>query len=262
MRLRRDERGQSAVLAVVFITVLLGMSAAVLDVGSWFRADRRAQATADAAALAGAQALPDDPAGAQALAVDYGAKNGDALAPNEVSLASTLGANDTIKVTFKRPAPGFFSKIFGIASVDVGASATARAFLPAQARWVAPIVVNKLHPKLAGPGCPCFGPGNPTTLPLGKTGAPGAFDMLNLDPSDQTARSAPRPSRPGSTRASTSTCRSAATTRTRAPSSRARRSSRRSTTASRRRCSSPSTTPWSAPARMRVTTSSPGSAST
>jgi hypothetical protein len=26
-----------------------------------------------------------------------------------------------------------------------------------------------------------MGPGNPTTLPLGKTGAPGAFDLLNID---------------------------------------------------------------------------------
>ena len=62
---RRDD-GQVAVLSVVFLTVLLGMSALVLDVGTWFRADRAAQATADAAALAAAQALPDDPSKAPA----------------------------------------------------------------------------------------------------------------------------------------------------------------------------------------------------
>jgi hypothetical protein len=185
MKICRDERGQSAVLAVVFLAALLGMSAAVLDVGSWFRADRRAQATADAAALAGAQALPDDPAAARSLALDYADRNGDSLAGGNVSLSSTLGPNDTIHVEFTRPAPGFFSKVFGIASVDVGAEATARAFLPGEARWVAPIVVNKLHPKLSGPGCPCFGPGNATVLPLAKTGAPGAFDMLNLDPDNE-----------------------------------------------------------------------------
>lgn len=28
---------------------------------------------------------------------------------------------------------------------------------------------------------PCFGTGYPTTLPLGKTGAPGSFDLLNID---------------------------------------------------------------------------------
>jgi hypothetical protein len=186
MSIRRDERGQSVVMAVVFMAALLAMSAAVLDLGSWFRADRRVQATADAAALAGAQALPDDPSSARALALDYAKRNGDTITDTDVTLSSTLGANDTIEVGFSRPAPGFFSKVLGISSVDVGAKAKARAFLPGQARWVAPIVVNKLHPKLAGTGCPCFGPLNATTLPLAKTGAPGAFDMLNLDPEDET----------------------------------------------------------------------------
>jgi hypothetical protein len=51
-----------------------------------------------------------------------------------------------------------------------------------QAKYVAPIGVNILNPKLKGTTtCPCFGPGNPTTLPLGKTGAPGAFDLINVD---------------------------------------------------------------------------------
>jgi hypothetical protein len=50
------------------------------------------------------------------------------------------------------------------------------------AQYIAPIGVNLLHPKLKGtPSCPCFGTGNPTTLPLGKSGAPGAFDILNVD---------------------------------------------------------------------------------
>jgi hypothetical protein len=50
------------------------------------------------------------------------------------------------------------------------------------AQFVAPIGVNVKHPKLKGnTSCPCFGTGNLTTLPLGKTGAPGAFDLLNID---------------------------------------------------------------------------------
>ena len=55
----RSTQGQATVLTVVFLVVLLGMAALVLDVGSWYRAKRAAQSTADAAALAGAQALPD-----------------------------------------------------------------------------------------------------------------------------------------------------------------------------------------------------------
>jgi hypothetical protein len=50
------------------------------------------------------------------------------------------------------------------------------------AKYVAPIGVNILNPKLkGGKTCPCFGPSQPTTLPLGKTGAPGAFDLVNID---------------------------------------------------------------------------------
>lgn len=179
-RLRGDERGQSAVIAVLFLTVLLGMTASVVDVGSWFRAQRQAQTQADAAALAGAQLLPDDPSGAISTAVSYAKDNGVAIDPSDVSFP----ASDTIAVKVVSPEPGFFSKIFGISSVTVHATAAARAYRPYEARFVAPIVVNKLHPDLSGPGCPCFGPDNQTTLPLGKTGAPGAFAMLDFDPSN------------------------------------------------------------------------------
>ena len=44
-----NERGQVIVLTVIAMTVLLGMSALVLDVGAWFRTKRQLQATADAA---------------------------------------------------------------------------------------------------------------------------------------------------------------------------------------------------------------------
>ena len=72
----REERGQVVVLTVLFMTVMLGMAALVLDIGSWYRADRNTQSTADSAALAGAQALPDDTSQAASLASNYAAKNG------------------------------------------------------------------------------------------------------------------------------------------------------------------------------------------
>ena len=51
----RNQKGQSMVVSIVFLTVLMGMSALVIDVGSWYRAHRAAQSTADASALAGAR---------------------------------------------------------------------------------------------------------------------------------------------------------------------------------------------------------------
>jgi Flp pilus assembly protein TadG len=176
----RNQKGQATVLSLVFLTVLLGMAALVLDIGSWYRADRDTQSTADAAALAGAQALPDSTASASTLASSFASKNGGGL--DSVNFSSSFGPNDTIKVTVKRSAPGIFTRLFGVSSVNVGSKATARTALINSAKYVAPIVVRNTHPKLLGtPGCPCFDPGNTTTIPLGRNGAPGAFDLLNLD---------------------------------------------------------------------------------
>jgi secretion/DNA translocation related TadE-like protein len=180
----RSDRGQATVLTLVFLVVLLGMAALVLDLGSWYRSDRATQSAADAAALAGAQALPTDPSAASALAMQYSTKNGGGLSGSDITVTSGQAPNDTINVKLKRPASGIFTKLFGVDTVTVGSKASARASLMDQAQYVAPIGVNVLHPKLKGTAtCPCFGPGNATTLPLGKTGAPGSFDLLNIDSS-------------------------------------------------------------------------------
>ena len=44
MNLKRDQRGQAFVVTVLMIASLLGLTALVLDVGSWFRAHRQLQA--------------------------------------------------------------------------------------------------------------------------------------------------------------------------------------------------------------------------
>ncbi len=183
MRNMRHESGQVMVLTALFMVVMLAMTAFVVDVGSWFRAQRATQSTVDAAALAGAQALPTDPATASSLAISYGSKNGGGVAGANITFASRYEPNDTIRISTTKPAPGFFSSVLGIGSVTVGAHASAVAGVPSEAEYVAPIVVNIKHPNLSGPGCPaaCFGPTHQTTLPLGKTGAPGAFDLLNLN---------------------------------------------------------------------------------
>jgi putative Flp pilus-assembly TadE/G-like protein len=189
MRLR-SEAGQAAALTAVFMTVLLGSCAAVLDVGSWFREDRDTQRIADAAALAGAQALPESPGEAQALALEYADKNGGGLNANDIEFSRTFMDNDTIRTKVERQAPGFFARLFDIDSVTVGSKAKARAGVPAAAKWVAPIVVNERHPKLV---CGCFGDENPTQIDLenlhrpGSGDAAGAFALLNLNRSDSGA---------------------------------------------------------------------------
>jgi Flp pilus assembly protein TadG len=190
----RSDRGQATVLTLVFLVVLLGMAALVLDLGSWYRADRAAQSTADAAALAGAQALPEDAAKASTLASQYAVKNGG-FGSGGATFSSKIVSNDTITVTVKRSAPGFFAKLFGVKSVNVGATAVARSEGVSAVKYVAPITVHYKHPLLN-----CTGPSsNPTcnpdyehttTLDLedlhqrgGGSGA-GAFGLLNLNYGD------------------------------------------------------------------------------
>jgi hypothetical protein len=186
----RSECGQALVVTALFMTAAVGGTALTLDVGSWYREHRQAQTTADAAALAGAQSLPGNTAGASTSAQTYADQNGSGIdAAGGITFRTDYEANDVITVKVTRPAAGFFSKLFGVDSVNVHAKAAARSAVPAQVAGAAPIAVNKLHPFLTGAACPqnngapCFD--TTTTLPLGKTGAPGAFALINLDLSNQ-----------------------------------------------------------------------------
>jgi hypothetical protein len=172
----KDEHGQAFVLSVVVLTSLLGMSALVVDAGSWFRIHRKMQLVADAAALAGAQALPQYPDEALSLADEYAATNNGSLSDADVT--SSVRSNDTVVVRARSAAPGFFSRVLGFDSITVSATAEARAAPPAAARYVAPFGVDRSHSLLDGGGCPCWN--TSTTLDLTKTG-PGAFRVLNLD---------------------------------------------------------------------------------
>ena len=186
MSVVRSERGQATVLTVLFLVILIGVAGAVLDVGAWFRADRKLQADSDAAALAGAQALPEDTGAAIGLALEYGGKNGPDVGAGDLSFTTNVVPNDTIMVDVERDVPGFFTQLFGFAGVEVHAHSAARAGTLSSALWVAPIVVNHLHPKLACKPTPCFG--EPTELeyhqlkasgPSGPAGA-GSFGFINL----------------------------------------------------------------------------------
>jgi hypothetical protein len=178
---RTNERGQAIVLMTLSLVVILGMAALVLDVGNWFHTKRRLQGTADAAALAGAQRLPDDPSGAQTMAMSYANQNGGDVAGANIVVSSTVLPNDTISVRARKTDPGFFSGVLGIASADIDARAKARVGPPEQAKYVAPMVVYCDHPLIhncQGNSKPDFGVD--TQMNYDPMGAPGAFGMLNL----------------------------------------------------------------------------------
>jgi hypothetical protein len=173
-----SEAGQTTLLGVLFLVVLICMMAAVIDVGAWMRADRKLQANADAAALAAAQELPYDTGAATAKALEYGGKNGASIGPTDVTYETKVMPNDIVVVRLTKSAPGVFSGLFGVNSVAVHATAKARAGSLNQARYAAPIAVDLLHPKLQCQPNPCFN--QQTEIDLEKTG-PGAFRIINLD---------------------------------------------------------------------------------
>jgi hypothetical protein len=166
------------VVVLIFMTALIGMAAAVIDVGSWYRTDRKLQANADAAALAGAQELPESKAAAELAALTWADKNDGGVEAKNVRFRSTVVPNDTIEVTAERPAPGFFAKLFGFDSVEVRAKAAARAGVMNRARWAAPVAVDWRHEKLQCKPEPCWG--DATELDFEKVG-PGAFRLMNID---------------------------------------------------------------------------------
>jgi Flp pilus assembly protein TadG len=177
----RSTSGQAYVLTILFLVVLLGMAAAVLDVGSWYRAHRALQATVDAAALAGAQKLPESTGDASALASEYAAKNGGGAM--NITFSKSVVSNDTITVEGTRPAPGFFAKVFGVKTVTVRAHATARTGGITQAKYVVPIVVDEKHPKLQCDPNPCSGETELKYQHLKGNGEPdgsGNFGFINL----------------------------------------------------------------------------------
>jgi len=175
MKRFHSERGQAFVLSVVSMVVLLGMAALVIDVGHWYRSKRDLQAVADSAALAGAQALPENPGQAAALAAQYSSANGGP-AP-QVSISTQYVPNDTITVKVARQEPGFFSKVFSIDSVTVASHAAARSGVLGAAQYAAPFGIDKKQPELQCNPDPCT---NDTELDLEKVG-PGAFRILNID---------------------------------------------------------------------------------
>ena len=73
----KHESGVVAVIVGICLFVFAVATALAIDVGSLFEDRRHIQTVADAAALAGAQELPEDPDGAIEKAINYSAKRED-----------------------------------------------------------------------------------------------------------------------------------------------------------------------------------------
>jgi hypothetical protein len=123
------------VLVVVMLVVLLGFAALVIDVGYAYYAHRQLQASADAAALAGAQELPNA-AMAEAVARQYAASDGAKNEHRDLEVTTTVTTKciqsvpgcdpvNTVVVLERAPAKTFFAGLLGIDTFTVKAKATA-----------------------------------------------------------------------------------------------------------------------------------------
>jgi Flp pilus assembly protein TadG len=152
----RSNDGQVIVLVVALFLVLFGIAALVIDGGRWFQTHRHLQTAADAAALAGVQALPSDPSGASSIAGTYAQNNFNGVTANvsippSGSLPSSCNAGapyNCIRVVTSKSVPGTFAKFFaalrGYAFGDrnANARATAAMTVPLMMKNVAPIAVK------------------------------------------------------------------------------------------------------------------------
>ena len=146
-----NEAGAGTVMGLLWFILLVGITGMAVDITDGLRNRTMLQATADAAALAGAIDLPDQ-AAAVATAVSYAADNmgaeinGSVLNPDDVrvglwdpatqSLDTTSLTPDAVMVTVRRSAenanavPVNFLRIVGLQTWNVVAQAVAQRFIP------------------------------------------------------------------------------------------------------------------------------------
>jgi hypothetical protein len=132
MRLRKlvngtlAEQGQVVVLATAFLVIAVAFAAIVVDAGFFLHDRRDSQNTADAAALAGSQYLPDSPTLAEDTALEWSSRNEWTNGADGVAVTATTpydGSPNKIEVVVEGPARGvgFFDALMDVSSRAVAA---------------------------------------------------------------------------------------------------------------------------------------------
>jgi Flp pilus assembly protein TadG len=166
---RSCEGGQALPLICFFMITVIAFAGLAVDVGNAYVQRRSVQNVADAAALAGAAAIP---AGTYtAAAQQMAAKNDKAGDTVSVSFNGT----DTVTVTVQRTAPTFLLRVLGKNSIPV--SATAKATIEA-------VGAVKGHVSPYAVTVQSYANGTGTTL--FKENQPGAYGTIDLPTTDNT----------------------------------------------------------------------------
>jgi hypothetical protein len=155
--------GQSLPIVVLFMLGLCGMAGLVIDLGNGYLQKRSTQNVADAAALAGASAIPTGTW--QAAATQTAATND--LPGDQIS--ESLSGTDTVTVTVTRSSPTYILGLFGVDTIKV--TSTAKATIEALGQ-----VAGHVAPYAVPESSYNNGAGN-TLFDMSQPGAYGTVDL-------------------------------------------------------------------------------------
>jgi len=111
----RDERGVVAVWVAICIVVFFAFAGWAVDFSHWNNEKANMQKAADAAALAGAVYLPDNPSAAIAAAKDLARQNGYSSGVS----ATVLSSQNQIKVAINTSVKNSFSQVIGFGTANL-----------------------------------------------------------------------------------------------------------------------------------------------
>jgi Flp pilus assembly protein TadG len=134
----RDESGGVLAFVAIFMVVLLGFTALVIDGGRLYTEKSKLQKALDAAVLAGVHGLRVSDDKASEIAIDVSEKNGYKVEKSELYYTS-----DSLKAIKKINVPMTFAKVIGIGNTTVSASAKAIVGPLTKASGIAPLVIEK-----------------------------------------------------------------------------------------------------------------------
>jgi Flp pilus assembly protein TadG len=142
-RFAAKPRGQALILMSIALVALMGMAALAVDIGNLWTTRRRMQSAADAAAMAGVDAITIGETGSSVTsAAKYGAQqngftdgSGTTTSPSPVSVAVYnppqsgfyQGLSSAVQVVVSQAQPTYFMRVLGWQQVPVSTTATALA---------------------------------------------------------------------------------------------------------------------------------------
>ncbi|NBG87949.1 TadE/TadG family type IV pilus assembly protein [Isachenkonia alkalipeptolytica] len=117
-----DNKGSAAILLSIFMVVLLGFTALVVDIGMVYAERTKLSNAIDSAVLAATLELPNHPEEAKAVALEYLEKNNVDTEDTEIIIGED---HRSIEITGLKEVKHFFAPVLGILSSDTGAATKA-----------------------------------------------------------------------------------------------------------------------------------------